>query len=174
MSTKYLNGVGQTKFLITDENFVIKDTILLPLTNSKGLIETYEEKNIFYEFLNYKREKKILGYNVNFTLNFDEYVSKTTLLSIYKLLHWEYTFRLPAYSGYRIFIFPRVDVASRYFEVIGRNETMTLSVMKGGTKTMGHKGIVLNYTTKYLSNWGWADPANEDIIIIDSQNLLTI
>lgn len=155
----YLNGVSYPKFLITDENFVIRDTILLPLTNSKGLIETYEEQNIFYTYLDYHREKKILGYNVNFNLNYDEFVTRETLLKIYRLLEWEYAFSWNTdYKNYRIFLFPRIDMQTRYFEVIGRNENMSLGLMRGGTLTGGHRGIVLNYTTKYLSNWGWQDP----------------
>ena len=171
MSSYYLNGASYPKFMITDANYVVKDTIILPLTNSKGLIETHEEQNIFYTYLNFKREKKILGYNVNFTLYYDEFVSKSTLLSIYKLLHWEYSFRLPEYENYRIFLYPRADMMSRYYEVIGRNETINLALLKGGTLAGGHKGIILNYTTKYLSNLNWQDPDVYNTVPFD--NILT-
>ena len=170
MST-YLNGISYPKFLITDVNFNTKDTIILPLTNSKGLIETYEEQSVFCTYLDYTRVKKILGYNVNFTLNYDEYTSKGTLLKIYRLLHWEYSFRLPEYAGYRIFLYPRADVLSRRFEVIGRNENMNLTLLRGGSSALGHRGIVLNYTTKYLSNWDWKDPDTETIVPFE--NIIT-
>lgn len=170
----YLNGVSYPQFQIIDGNGVVKQTIQLPITNSKGLIENYIEKNISYEFLDYRKEKKILGYNVNFTLHFDEWTSKKTLLKIYQLLHWEYTFRLPGYENYKIILTPRVDAPSRNFDVIGTNENMSLGVMRGGVNAIGNKGIILNYTTKYLSNWGWIDPDTEDDLIMDYQQTLII
>lgn len=174
----YINGVSYPILEITDQyGQRLKENayFALPLTNSGGLIETYEEQNIFYTYLNYKREKKILGYFVNFTLNYNEFANKDTMLKIFQLLNWEFAISTnPAYANYRIYLTPRADVPSRRFEVIGRNETMSMGVLRGGTLTAGHKGIVLNYTTKYLSNWDVRDPIAETFIIQDYQNHLII
>lgn len=171
----YINGISNPVFEITDVYGNRVWSTELPLTNSKGLIESYDEKYIEHEFLNYRREKKILGYNVNFTLNFDEYTSAETTLKIFKLLDWEFQISYePTYKDYKIWLMPRRDVPSRKFHVIGMNKSMEFGVLRGGTKTIGHKGLVLNYTTKWLSNWMYTNPITVPMLILDYQNHLII
>ena len=173
--TKYLNGVSYSKILITDANYVIKDTIFLPLTSEIGLEERSIERFTEYESLSFVKKKKTKGWDMHFTLDFSPYANATTALKIMSLLNWEYAIsNTEAMYNYRIFLFPRVDMASRYFEVIGNNKEMIMKVLKGGENCSGHSGLILKYQSKYLSNWSTRVFETELFIIQDYQNHLII
>ncbi len=164
--SKYLNGYSYPIFRIYDgTNFI--EEISLPLTNSKGLIEDYTEYSLEHEFLNYSETKKIFGYKINFNLNYDEWVSKDTAKKIINLLIHEY-------NGRKIILIPRQDVPSRYYEVIGKNKSLQIGIMKGGINANGHKGFNLNFVTKNIVELNYIDPDNIVILNIDYENLIII
>ena len=164
----YLNGISYSKILITDTNYVIRDTIFLPLTGEMGLEERSIERFTEYESLSFVKKKKTKGWDMHFTLDFSHYANATTALKIMALLNWEYAISNTAEMyGYRIFLFPRVDMASRYFEVIGNNKEMIMKVLKGGLNCAGHSGLVLKYQTKYLSNWSTRAFETESMVPFD-------
>ena len=169
MSTRYLNGVSYPIIEITDQynRRVENGLFTLPLTNELGLEERSVERFTEYESLSFVKKKKTKGWDMFFTLHFSSYASKSTALKIMQLLDWEYAIsNTVAYYNFRIYITPRVDVPSRKFEVIGDNKEMVMKILKGGTNSIGHSGLILKYQTKYLSNWSTKDPDAEAILVL--------
>lgn len=132
-----INGNGIPKFAIYN-GITFKETIELPLTNKKGLIETPEEKTASYETIDFETITESYGWKIYFKLHYDEYTSDDTTAKIIKLLNYEK-------NGHRIILTPRNDIQTRYFEVKGLNRSINVGVLKSGNRL-----IELNYVTRYL------------------------
>ena len=147
-----INGYKEPRFKITDLNGALIDTIDLPLTNTKGLLESNEIIKIEHALLNHSIEQSILGYKIKFTLHYDEFVEGDTLLKIKSILDYEKT-------GCRIFLFPRIDLEIRSFEVIYSGDSFDLGTLHDSQIGEGHYLPIFEWTTKYLQDTlKWIDP----------------
>lgn len=165
MSTT-ITGHGQPRFAIRDSLGYLVEIITLPQTNENGFIETYEERFIEHEFLNYNYERKLIGVHINFTFNYDTFISMQTGIKIGKLLRY-------GLNNYRIFLTPRIDIPSRYYEVIGQNNSLELKVLRGGIYSNGNKGVILKYKTRFLQHsYNWLDPITENFIIAKNKYII--
>jgi hypothetical protein len=138
-----INGYKNPRFTILKVHDSISSTIDLPLTNTDGLIETYEMLKISHEFCDYSFETQLLGFRIHFTLNYSQYITGTTLLAVREIL-------LSAKEGDTIYLTPRIDKPLRKYEVVVSMDNFELGLLKGGVNSPGHKLPVLTFTTKYL------------------------
>ncbi|RPI19013.1 MAG: hypothetical protein EHM58_03095 [Ignavibacteriae bacterium] len=144
-----INGWQNPIFKIYNSLGVLLETIELPLTNSRGLVESYEIIKKQTEVIDYTIKEKLLGYRITFSLYYDEYVSGDTLLNVKSILNH-------AKLGNKLVIIPRADSPDRTFEVIVNMDKFDIGLLKGGAKAIGHRLPVLQFTTKYLQaelNW---------------------
>lgn len=149
----YVNGYLYPRFLFIKSDGTVRETIDLPMTNGNGLVETLEERYVQHELLNHNRVKKLKGRHITFTLNYDQWANRDLLKKIDMLLYYE-----QIYPTDTIILYPRRDNMNRYFEVIGQNDTIETSLMRGGKNAMGHKGLVLKYSTVWLSGQFYDSP----------------
>jgi hypothetical protein len=138
-----INGFKEPRFNIVSSKGVLIDTIDLPLTNEKGLIESYEIKKIEHELIDFTTLQSILGYKIKFTLHYDEFVEADTLLKIKSILDYEKV-------GNRIILIPRIDLATRNFEVIYSGEGFELGTLHDSQSGEGHYLPEFEWTTKFL------------------------
>lgn len=138
----------------------LRETLELPLTNSGGLVESYQLRKISHELIGLNAEapeittkQKILGYTITFTLHYNEFITGEVLYTMVK------TIFDASKAGWRIVLVPRSDAPWREFEVILANETLELGINKGGTKAKAHRLPVLIFKTKNLEpNLNWFAP----------------
>lgn len=138
-----INGWENPVFTIYNPSGILIETIDLPLTNSRGLVESYEIIKKQTEAINASIKQKIQGYRISFSLYYDEYVSGNTLLEIKKIINH-------AKLGNKLVITPRADKPARAFEVILNMDNFDIGLLKGGANAIGHRLPVLQFTTKYL------------------------
>jgi len=141
------NGYRTPQFEIYDLTGSKVDTIEMPLTNSKGLVESYEIKKLEHELDDFTVLSSIKGYRISFTLHYDEYISGDTLLLIQNIINY-------AYCGYKLVLIPRSDIlfSWRKFEVYVSMNSFDLGIGKGGLAANYNRLPVLVFTTKYLQN----------------------
>jgi hypothetical protein len=153
-----INGYGYPIFNIysvDNGRYTLIEKIEMPLTNSKGLIETIIEKNVFQTTVDYKKHKDIEGWDIGFKLNYDEYTSKATTQKIIKLLNYE--------KSYLIELTPRNDAKNRKYFVTGLNESIDIGVL---TRGGGNRGLTLSYiTTEIVSELQAVDTDGTTIIL---------
>ncbi len=139
-------------------------TLILPLTNSGGLVESYEVKKISHELISIKQEapeiinaQQIIGYIITFTLHYNRFISGETLYNTIKKIFDS------AKAGWKIVIQPRKDAPWREFEVILANETLELGINKGGSKAYTHRLPILVFKSKRLeTDLKWFPPVFEE------------
>lgn len=141
------NGHNNPRFEIYNSAGSKIDTIDLPLTNSKGLVESYEIKKLEHELSDFTILSEIKGYRINFTLHYDEYVSGDTLILIQNIINY-------AYGGYKLVLIPRSDVlfSWRKFEVYISMNSFDLGIGKGGVAAINNRLPILVFTTKFLQS----------------------
>ena len=123
----------------------------LPITNSAGLVESYQLRKISHELIGLNAaepvittRQKILGYIITFTMNYNEYITGDALYNTVK------TIFDASKAGWRVVLQPRADAPWREFEVILANETLELGLNKGGIKAKAHRLPVLVFKTNNL------------------------
>lgn len=128
-----------------------RETLELPLTNSGGLVESYQLRKISHELIGLNAEspaittrQKTLGYTITFTLHYNEFITGEVLYSMVKRIFET------SKAGWRIVLQPRADAPWREFEVILANETLELGLNKGGIKAKTHRLPVLIFKTNNL------------------------
>jgi len=128
-----------------------RETLELPITNSGGLVESYQLRKISHELIGLSADEpaimnrqKILGYSITFTLNYNEYITGEILYTMVK------TIFDASKAGWRIVLMPRADAPWREFEVLLANETLELGLNKGGIKAKAHRLPVLVFKTNNL------------------------
>jgi hypothetical protein len=139
---KYVNGYREPKFIIKDIDNNLIENIVLDLTNEAGLIEENEFIYIKHNLLNGNTITKYDGFNINFTLNYDQYLSKTNTVKIDRLIYY-------ILQNNIIDLQPRFEEYRRVFEVVYTGEPLTLGLLKGGLNSAGNYGYVLKFRTKY-------------------------
>ena len=153
----FINGYSTPRILIKDINNNLIETVDLMLTGSDGLTEEYEFFYIEHNLINYSTVKTFKGYHINFNLSYTEYSPKSNSFKIMNLIN--YIFQ----NNYKLILYPRSEILSRYFEVNFSGNPLELGIMRGGSKAIGNHGIELNFRTKYLqTNLNWLDP--DDVI----------
>jgi hypothetical protein len=142
-----INGYKEPRFLITSSGDApVTVAIDLPLTNDKGLIESYDIKKIQHELIDYSTVQSIKGYIIHFTLNYDIWITGETLMKIKQILD-------SALAGSKIQLMPRVDLPARIFEVYVSMDTFSLGILQGnGFYPQAHQYPVLVFSTKYLQD----------------------
>jgi hypothetical protein len=139
-----INGYKNPKFeIVTSQGTSVYE---LPLTNSSGLIETYEVLSINHMLHDYTNLQQVQGYHIRWTLHYNEYVKPDTLLKIKEILE------APKH-GFKLFIIPRADMSSRKFEVNILNDEIALGILKGGINATGHRLPVLEFKTVYKQEY---------------------
>jgi hypothetical protein len=148
-----INGYGRPvlKLQSSDPGLESEITVSLPLTNSQGLIESYEVKKISHELISLNPEapdiinaQQILGYIITFTLNYNRWIAGEALYdSVKKIFD-------AAKAGWKIILMPRDDAPWREFEVILANETLELGLNKGGSFARTHRLPVLVFRSARL------------------------
>lgn len=160
-----INGYGSpvVKLYNTGGNEEAEYTLQLPLTNSPGLVESYEIRKISHELISIDPEapdiinaERVLGYMITFTLSYNRFITGEALYDTVKKIFDA------ARSGWKIILQPRSDAPWREFEVILANETLELGINKGGRKAGTHRLPVLIFKTKRLEHdLKWFPPVYE-------------
>ncbi|MCC6865767.1 MAG: hypothetical protein IT280_06355 [Ignavibacteria bacterium] len=123
----------------------------LPLTNSAGLVESYEIKKISHELISFGQgenkiinAQKILGYIITFTLHYNKWLDgKDLYTGIKQIID-------AAKAGRKLILIPRNDAPWREFEVILSNNTFELGINKGGRYASTHRLAVLEFKSANL------------------------
>ncbi|MBE2228466.1 MAG: hypothetical protein IAE93_14010 [Ignavibacteria bacterium] len=160
-----INGYGHPviKLISVDSDIETEVTVTLPLTNSGGLIESYEVKKISHELISLNPEapdiinaQRILGYMITFTLNYNRWIAGEALYDSFKKIFEA------AKAGWKIVLQPRDDAPWREFEVILANETLELGINKGGRFARTHRLPVLVFRSARLEpELKWFPPQYE-------------
>jgi hypothetical protein len=137
-----LNGYKHPRITVRSAGSVIA-VIDLPLTNSEGMVETYEIKKLEHELLNYSVASRIEGFKIRWTLNYDEFITGDSMLLIKQLLEY-------AKLGYELILTPRRDHPWRSFSVYVSSGDFELALRKGGIAAKGHKNVVIELATVNL------------------------
>jgi len=139
-------------------------TLSLPLTNSRGLVESYEVKKVSHELISIDlsspdiiNAEQVLGYMITFTLSYNRFITGEALYeSIKKIFD-------AAKAGWKILLQPRGDAPWREFDVILANETLELGINKGGRKAHTHRLPVLVFRSKRLEpDLKWFPPGYDE------------
>jgi hypothetical protein len=125
--------------------------IELPLTNSEGLVESYQVRKISHELIGLDAaepvittRQKILGYIITFTLHYREFITGEALYdSIREIFD-------SSKAGWKVVLQPRADAPWREFEVMLANDTLELGINRGGPKAHLHRLPVLVFKTVNL------------------------
>lgn len=156
MPYQFLNGYGAPRVVIqeiaTNSNV---NTIDLDLCMIDGLMEEYEEdfKRVTLEY-----NSKIIDYNyrgskITFHLDYDSYCSATNLMNI-DLIH-AYISRS---DEFRVFLQPRtVASGGRVFEVRLSGDSWSQGMHKGGSGSIGHKGVKISFITAFPVSKNFSD-----------------
>jgi hypothetical protein len=136
----------------------------LSLTNSKGLIETYELKKIEHELIDLTNLQNVsvnqfwLGFKIIWSLHYDEFIGADDLLKIKSVLE-------AAKSGGRLFLTPRVDYPLRTFEVYVSSSNFELGIHKGGALAEFNRGPVIQLATVNLEpDLKWYTPGERQTV----------
>ena len=110
----YINGYNKPRFRITDISGVLVEIIDLPICMVQGLTESYKKLFKTHELQNralvnfdYKGER------ISFTLDYSSLIVKPTALQIQNLENY-----LDSFDDYKVYLYPRDDNLSRFFEVM--------------------------------------------------------
>jgi len=140
----------------------------LSLTNSKGLVETYEIKKLEHELISLDDFndigilQKIQGFRIYWTLNYNDFISAEDLMKLKHVLQ-------DAVMGRQIFIVPRVDFPLRAFEVLVSSSSFELGIHKGGENASYHRLPVIQFVTKNLEpDLKWYEPGTKQTVTMVS------
>jgi len=136
--SKYINGYDNPRFLIKESfNGALIESIDIDKLIYEGLIESYEDEDIIHKTAKgviFKIPRKI---RIRFTISYTDYILKENLLKIQRILTYEK-------NGKSIFLVPRSDVLSRFFEVVYSGDSFDLGLWMGGHKAPANRLPVLS------------------------------
>lgn len=165
----FVNGYSEPRFVVRlQSNNSLVDTIDLDLTAEDGLIERYTpEMDIVHVLLSGEKTKRPKGYRITFELDYS-FSNRANTFKIASLLNYA-----SAVTGneatYKFILFPRVDVLSRFYEVIYIGEPVDLGIMKGGANAPGNKLIRIAFETVNLQNQvGWLNPDDLTVPLLNN------
>lgn len=143
-----INGYSTGKLAIGDNE------ISLPLTNRGGGLE---EQTIFRQIrqegigLNpdsptITQLQRALGFDIIWNFHYEDFITGSDLYTkFYPILKaWK--------AGNTMILTPRIDVPTRFFEVILINENLTMKLAKATQKNKYHKGCLFTFQTVYTQN----------------------
>jgi len=144
----------------------------LNLTNSKGLVETYEFKKLEHElisladFNDIEILQKMQGFRIYWTLNYDEFISGEDMLTLKQILE-------DALAGNKIILVPRVDFPLRNFEVIVSSSGFELGISKGGEFASHNRLPVIRFVTKKLEpDLKWFTPGEkQNVTMVNNESI---
>jgi len=153
----YINGYNKPRFRITDISGVLVEIIDLPICMVQGLTESYKKLFKTHELQNralvnfdYKGER------ISFTLDYSSLIVKPTALQIQNLENY-----LDSFDDYKVYLYPRVDNLSRFFEVtLPQDYGYNLNIHNNGQNAIGNKGVIPTVITKFAVPKNWQDPDN--------------
>jgi hypothetical protein len=161
----YINGYGNPRFTIRQStNGSIIEVIDLDKLIYEGLIETYENEDIIHTTAKGIIHKIPRNVRIRFSINYSDYVLKDNLLKLQKILEFEK-------SGKAIFLTPRKDVLSRFYQVVYAGDSFDLALWAGGSRAPANKLPVLSWVTKGRVTPNWIDPDN---ILVPLDNFICI
>jgi len=142
----------------------VPTTFDLSLTNSRGLVETYEIKKLEHELISLSDFndigilQKIQGFRIYWTLNYDEYISGEDMMKLKHVFE-------DALAGRQIFLVPRVDFPLRAFEVLISSSSFELGIHKGAENSLYHRLPVIQFVTKNLEpDLKWYEPGEKQVV----------
>lgn len=163
--SEFINGYSNPRFLIREPgNGTLIESIDLDKLIYEGLIESYEDEDVVHKTARGVIYRIPRDVRIRFTINYADYVRKDNLLKIQRILNYEK-------SGKSIFIVPRKDVLSRFFEVVFAGDSFDLGLWMGGKKAPANRLPVLSWTTKRRVESNWLDP---DVINVPLDDFLTV
>lgn len=134
-----INGYLNPKFIIRSNGHNIA-SIELPLTNSGGLVESYDIIKQQVSTIEFRRKSMIYGFHITWQMNYDEYITGESALKIKQILEH-------AKAGNTLILVPRKDHPWRNFEVYVSMDNFELGLRKGGPAAKAHKSVVLQFST---------------------------
>jgi hypothetical protein len=152
--SNFVNGYRNSAFRII-KNGTVYAQIELPETNEGGLTEKWTPIYKEHELWNNKIVRSLRGWRVTFTLDYTNYITKDSLMSVKQIVDFEK-------DGYDIYIFPRVDRLQRKFKVFFSGDEIDINIMRGEVYSKGNKSVELSWTAKDLI---------QDLDIIDPDNV---
>jgi hypothetical protein len=159
--TNYINGYGNPRFLIRES---LSGTLIESIDINKlvyeGLIESYEDEDIIHRTAKGTIHKIPRSTRIRFTISYADYIQKDNLLKIQRILNYEK-------SGKSIFLVPRSDVLSRFFEVVYSGDSFDLGLWMGGHKAPANRLPVLSWVTRNRVEANWLDPDDINIPLDD-------
>jgi len=161
-----INGYKNPRIITVSNG---KQTVFeLNLTNSKGLVETYEYKKLEHElisladFSDIQIMQKMQGFRIYWTLNYDEFITGDEMLKLKQVFEH-------ALAGSRIILIPRVDFPLRAFEVLVTGSGFDLGISKGGINAEHNRLPVIRFVTKNLEHdIKWFAPGEMQIVTMVS------
>lgn len=159
-----LNGSSYSRFVITASGDAPGITVDLPLANS--LTETIEIRKRQKEGIGLDPEneeivikQRIMGYSITFTIDFSEWITAETLKNKIELL------LIYAQAGRTITLTPRIDLPTRFFDVIFNSDSFDLGI---GTSGYSNRLPVFSFKTKNLEpslKWEIVTPVTTSQVI---------
>jgi hypothetical protein len=175
-----LNGWQHGRATITVAGDVPVNTVIdLPITNfGGGLEEEIEFREIADELINLDitnpdiiDEQSHLGYKLNFTYHYDDWILGSDLYEKFLPLI------LARQNGWSINLNPRID-NGRNFEVNLVNKSLILQLRRGGAMAKYHKGAVFTFRTKHLvQDLQWylmSDPTEPYTVAVQLTNIVSL
>lgn len=156
MSYQFLNGYGSPRIVIQDAVTNLNvTTIELDLCMIEGLREDYQEdfKRITLEYNSKIIDYDYRGSKITFNLDYDSYCSASNLNKI-DIIH-AYISRS---DEFRVYIQPRtVADGGRVFEVRLSGDIWGQGMHKGGSASVGHKGVKISFITAFPVSKNFTD-----------------
>ena len=156
MSYQFLNGYGAPRVIIQSISTKLNDyTVDLDLCMIEGLFEDYQEdfKRVELEYNSQIVDYDYRGAKITFNLDYDSYCSATNLMNI-DIIH---AF-ISRSTEFRVFLQPRtIASGGRVFEVRLTRDSWSQGMHKGGSTSVGHKGVKISFITVYPEGKNFSD-----------------
>ena len=147
MSMRYAQGCLNPKFLAYGDNALLFEETF-PECNQDGLIERHTPITHVKTDIGYNRKSKLLGWQIDFTLHYNRFVTKETLLKFKRLVDLEST--SSRYASFEIIIIPRVDFLDRRFSVFYSGDDIEIGIMGGRRNAPGNRLPIIRWSVKSL------------------------
>ena len=156
MSYQFLNGYGAPRVIIQSISTKLNDyTIDLDLCMIEGLVEDYQEdfKRVELEYNSQIVDYDYRGAKITFNLDYDSYCSATNLMNIDTIHHF-----ISRSTEFRVFLQPRtIASGGRVFEVRLSGDSWSQGMHKGGSASVGHKGVKISFITVHPESKNFSD-----------------
>lgn len=156
MSYQFLNGYGAPRVIIQSVATKLNDfTIDLDLCMIEGLVEEYQEdfKRVTLEYNSKIIDYDYRGAKITFNLDYDSYCSATNLMNI-DIIHYY----ISKSDEFKVFLQPRtIADGGRTFEVRLSGDSWSQGMHKGGSSSIGHKGVKISFITAHPEGKNFSD-----------------